>query len=309
MRILSVGDINVDVILRSRFPPRGKQVVIEDYQVHGGGCAANFALACAKLGTRVRLAGKVGRDHWGQFVLEELRRAGVDVTDVVISGETKTGITYAIVEETERSFITYRGGNVEFSIADISLKKIHGDVVHFPSFFLLENLRPHYSRLMETAKSKGALVSFDTGWDPFNQWRSTKYLLETLESADVFLPNLGEARMITGKLGAGPKELARRLLKMGPEVVCIKMGERGVVAADRKGLCRIPSFSVEVVDTTGAGDVFDAAFVIDYSNTGELSHAGKFASAAAAISITGPGWARYPEASEVREFIRNCGCL
>ena len=286
MRVLSIGDINVDIILRSGFPPRGKQIVIDDYQVYGGGCATNFALACARLGAKTKLMGKIGDDHWGKLLLKKLRENGVNTGDISVSSDIKTGITYAIVDEEERSFITFRGGNAHFSITDIPLEKIRGDIVHIPSFFLLESLRPHYRRLMKLAKSNGALVSFDTGWDPFNRWRKTRYLLDYLKNANVFLPNLAEARMITGKTKASPKELAERLLKMGPEIVCIKLGKNGSLVADHGGTHKIEPFEVEIVDTTGAGDVFNAAFMLGYLKTKDISHSGRFASAAAAISIT-----------------------
>ena len=307
MRVVSIGDANVDIILRSRMPPRGKQVVIEDYEVHGGGCATNFALACSRLGAKVKLVGKIGADHWGRFLLDELRKNGVDISSMVISRNVKTGVTYAIVEKGERSFITFRGGNAQLSLQDIREKDIVGDVVHIPSFFLLENLRPHYPRLMKLARSRGALVSFDTGWDPFGLWRRTDHLLEAIANCDVMFPNLVEARMITGRKAAGPKELVQRLMKMGPKIVCIKMGDRGSAVGEAGRLCRIPAFPVEVVDTTGAGDVYNAAFVLAYLRTHDIVLAGHFASAAAAISVTGAGWAKYPRLSDVNGFLRSRG--
>jgi len=307
VRVVSIGDINVDIILRSGFPPRGKQVVVDDYKVYGGGCATNFALACARLGVKTKLIGRIGDDYWGKSLLKKLRENGVNTADVVISKDTKTGVTYAIVDEEERSFISYRGGNAHLSITDIPLEKIQADVVHIPSFFLLQSLRPHYQKLMKHAKSGGALVSFDTGWDPFNRWRKTKYLFDALRNANVFLPNLDEARMITGKLAASPKELAERLLKMGPEIVCVKLGKNGSVVADHGGTRKIQPFTVEVIDSTGAGDVFNAAFMVGYLKTKDIVRSGIFANAAAAISITGPGWAKYPHASEVNGFLRSYG--
>jgi len=305
--VLCIGDANIDVILRTRFPPRGKQVVISDYQVYGGGCATNFALACSRLGASVRLIGKIGKDHWGAFLVEKLRKNKVDVSEMVISKYVKTGVTFAIIEDEERSFITFRGGNASLSIQDIPLKKLMANIVHIPSFFLVESLRPHYAKLMKLARSRGAIISFDTGWDPFGLWRKTPHLLRTLQSTDVFLPNLDEARRITGRISEGPKKLARRLLTMGPKIVCIKMGCRGSVVAEGTRVYRIPAFSVETVDSTGAGDVYNAAFMLAYFKTRDVLRSARFASAAAAISVTGPGWERYPYRSDVNGFLRTHG--
>jgi ribokinase len=251
--------------------------------------------------------GKIGADYWGRFLIERLRREGVDTSKMVVSPHVRTGVTYAIVEGAERSFITFRGGNASFSIQDIDLREVKADIVHIPSFFLLEALRPHYAELMNRARSRGALVSFDTGWDPFGLWRKTPHLMNALANADVFLPNLDEARKITGLTGADPKKLAFKLLRMGPKIVCIKMGPRGSLVSDGTRARRIPAFPVEVVDSTGAGDVYDAAFMLAYSKTRDVFSSARFASAAAAISVTGAGWERYPGFSDVNGFLRSRG--
>jgi ribokinase len=306
IKVLSVGDVNVDVILRSGRPPKGKQVFLKDYEVHGGGCAANFSLACARLGAKVKLLARVGDDHWGSFVLQELEKNGVDVQDVKVAEGKKTGVTFALVEGVERSFITYRGENSVFSADDFNISDIRADIAHFPSFFLLEGQQSKLPQLMELVKERGALVSFDTGWDPFGVWSKNKILAATLKKVDVFLPNLDEAREIL-KSRAGDSSLTKKLLGRGLKAVTIKEGERGSFVADCEKSARVPPFKVDVVDTTGAGDVFNAAFMLSYFKTKDVALAGRFANAAAAISVTGAGWAKYPKASEVNAVLRSSG--
>ncbi|MDI6883868.1 MAG: carbohydrate kinase family protein [Hadesarchaea archaeon] len=95
MKILAIGDVNVDLILPLCMPKIGKQVAVDDFQAHGGGCAANFALACAKLGAKSKLVGRVADDVFGESVLKELNKHGVDTRDVVVSRGGKTGVTVA----------------------------------------------------------------------------------------------------------------------------------------------------------------------------------------------------------------------
>lgn len=307
MKVLAIGDVNVDFILPFRMPKIGEQVIVCDFQIHGGGCAANFAIACAKLGAQSKLVGRVARDQFGKFVVEKLSEAGVDVQDVVVSEKGKTGVTFALVGDAERSFITYRGENAIFSSKDIDIKKVSANLVHLPSFFLLEKLQPSYPQLIDSFKSAGALISFETGWDPFG-WRPSKLkaIKKILRSVDIFLPNLSEAeRIIGGSLFRKGKEslLARELLDFGVKVVAIKEGAKGCFVYDGSNAARIPAFKVKVVDTTGAGDVFDAAFLLEFLRGHDVLRAGKFANAAAAISVTGAGWSRYPTLNQVNKFL------
>ncbi len=307
MRILAIGDINVDIILRSGPPHKGKQVVINDYDVYGGGCATNFSYACAKLGAKVKLIGRVGGDYWGNHVIQELDGAGVDVCDVNLVKSGKTGVTFALVENLERSFISFRGENARFSAKDMQ-KEFRGfDLVHIPSFFLLESLQQDYAGLMRKAKEDGALVSFDTGWDPFGRWSGNKALPPALKMADFFLPNLDEARKILGKPKASESEAANGFLRTGLKAVAIKNGARGSFVADGKNSAKIPAFKVGVVDTTGAGDVFNAAFMVSYLSGNDVVVAGRFANAAAALSVTGAGWAKYPKLADVNALLRSSG--
>lgn len=307
MKVLAIGDVNVDLILPFHMPKRGKQVIVGDFQIHGGGCAANFSLACANLGAQSKLVGRVGDDVFGEFVLKELNKYGVDTRDVVTSEGGKTGVTVALIRGAERSFITYRGENAAFSRRDIGIGKIDADLVHIPSFFLLEKLRPSYVELAKAAKKSGAVVSFDTGWDPFRKWDRTKFLIKTLENFDIFLPNIDEARAILGLHRGGEVQLARKFLNLGIKAVAIKEGERGSFVTNGSKFARIRPFKTKVVDSTGAGDVFNAAFLMAYLGSNDIVTAGRFANAAAAISLTGTGWSRYPTLTQVTQFLRKRG--
>jgi len=307
MWVLAIGDINVDIIARTKMPHKGKQVVPRDFEFHGGGCAANFAFACARLGAKSKIVGKVGADFFGDLVLDELRKGSVDVRDVAVT-EGRTGITFAMSEKEERSFVTFRGENANFVERDIPLTRLDYDIVHMPAFFLLEKLRPSFSKLATRARNQGAFTSIDTGWDPFGKWSETEFLLDAIKSFDVFMPNLEEARSILGAPVAKERTLMERLFRLGPKVVVLKKGEKGSIVGEKgKKLLRVPPFRVKAVDTTGAGDVFGAAFMMAYLNSKDVEAAARFASAAASISVSGVGWSSYPTWDQVNNVLRKSG--
>ncbi|MDI6884501.1 MAG: carbohydrate kinase family protein, partial [Hadesarchaea archaeon] len=233
----------------------------------------------------------------------------VDTRDVVVSEGGATGVTVALVEGAERSFITYRGENAKFSMRDVSPNRLDADLIHLPSFFLMEKLRPKYSELIGLVRKKtGGIISFDTGWNPFGWRREVRSLKNVLRQVDIFLPNLDEAKGILAR-GKHRKEgiLVRRLLDFGLKVVAMKMGDRGVLISDRCKSISIPAFKVKTVDTTGAGDVFNAALAVAYLKGRDIAEAGKFASAAAALSTTGAGWSKYPTLKQVNDFLKQRG--
>jgi ribokinase len=129
-------------------PDLGKQVITKDFQTHGGGCSANFAMQCARLGMDIQLFGKVGDDVFGTFVLVELEDNKVDTKNVLLT-DRKTGVTVAMVQGIYRSFVTFRGENATYTIKDIDLTKIEADLVHLPSYFLLDGLRYDYGHLID----------------------------------------------------------------------------------------------------------------------------------------------------------------
>jgi len=195
--------------------------------MHGGGCSANFSLACSRLGMETQLFGKVGDDAFGRYVLLELEDNGVDTANVLLT-DKRTGVTFAMVQGIERSFITFQGENASFCLDDIDVSRIHADIVHLPSYFLMDGLRHDYIKLIGVMHAAGIRVSFDTGWDPRGFIDETiSPLMEILPRVDLFMPNIDEARGIL-RLGpdAGPEKAAGMLADMGIKAVVVKMGER-----------------------------------------------------------------------------------
>ena len=297
----AIGDINVD-ILTSRikdFPEKDSQILIDNFEIASGGCAANFAKALSLLGLKTRLIAKAGDDELGKFALKSLKSVDLKVS---LSKNKKTATTLAIpFTDDTRSFLTYPGANSEFSMKDVTFRNIEGYYLHIASFFL-QGLKEHTSEILKYAHDKNMLTTFDTGWDP-RGWSSkdTKLVRKVLKDVDVFFPNLREGQRITG--AKEKEEIGKRLLALGPKIVALKLGKKGSYIATEKDRVFIPPFKVKSIDTTGAGDVFDAAFVYGHFNKWSLEKTGRFANAAAALSTLDYGSRGYPNQKEVRNLI------
>lgn len=266
-----------------------------------GGNGAIFAVAAARLGMACTLAGRVGRDFLGDWLLGRLREEGVD-TKLVKRGAKGTSSTVALVHEKgERAFLHYLGSSASVKAGD--LQALPGcRWLHFSSMFLLPGLSPKaIGKALEKARKAGARTSLDVAWDAKGKWD----LGGCLEHADYFLANIDEASAITGEKSV--HDIARRLFGMGARNIVIKMGAAGSFVSGRDcGDFEAPPFKVEPVDSTGAGDVFNAALVWAMMRGMELRKGAMLANAAGALKVTAVGGtAGAPTAAELLAFIRN----
>jgi sugar/nucleoside kinase (ribokinase family) len=304
--ITVIGDANVDVITSkiSSYPEKDAQILVQNMGISSGGCAANFAKAISRLGLNTRLIAKLGDDLFKDFVIKSLEREGIDLH--ITKGKSKTGITFAITfQDNSRSFITYPGANSELSVEYINLKLIEGKYLHIASFFL-QGLRERTLDLLKYAHSKGMITTFDTGWDPHG-WREkdVKLIRKVLSEVDIFFPNVREGQAITQL--KDKEDICEELLSLGPQIIALKLGSKGsfIATKEDKECSFIPPYKIEtekVVDTTGAGDVFNAAFVYGHFHSWNLERIGKFANILAALSTLGYGSENYPTLKEVKRL-------
>ncbi len=297
MDVTSVGDVNVDILSSAikDYPARDGQELVDGIYMSTGGCSANFSKAAALLGLDVRFIGRLGCDFFGEYVRKDLSE--IPNLDLRILDGERTGATIAIAfKDFTRSFLTYPGANSGLRMKDVDYDLISGRYLHVASFFL-QGLRKETKKLLDYAHGKGMRVSFDTGFDP-SGWKKADVSLvrKTLTAVDIFFPNQSEARAITGL--KDKDDVCDALLDMGPGIVGLKMGKNGSYICTRDCRVRFPAYKVKVVDTTGAGDVFDAAFVYGHSKGWDLKEIGRFAGSAAAISTTGYGSLGYPSCED-----------
>src|ERR1035437_10147927 len=259
MKILIAGELNPDLILRNyqTFPHPGKEVLVEDLLLTLGSSSAICAVGLARLGDRVTFAANVGADTYGDYCLGLLEREGIDVSHVNRRADLKTGITVSITSSKDRALVTYPGAISSLRAEDLP-KGIFAGYRHFhvSSYFLQDGLRPGLKRLFAAARKADLSTSLDTGYDPSEQWSAD--LVDTLREVDVFLPNESEIQCITKRqdvvdgLGA---------LDNGHTLVVGKLGKEGCIALQHGALVKVDAFPIQAVDTTGAGDSFDAGFL------------------------------------------------
>lgn len=261
--VFTVADMCVDLMLAGNVRPQFHQIeqIIGDYFVELGGSANIFATQMAKLGARVGVIGWVGRDAFGQFVMEKLRSLNVDTSHVKAHPTLKTGLGVALTEPEDRAILTYLGTIDACQPEDLpEYPTSTSHHWHIASYFLLATLRPFWKRWISRCKQAGLTISLDTNWDPEDRWEG---VLDLLPMVDVFLPNEAEALRLTGQVDV--KEAGERLGRLGP-VVVIKRGEKGAIAIKdgKTWEIRPEDFQgqpVEIIDSVGAGDNFDAGFM------------------------------------------------
>jgi sugar/nucleoside kinase (ribokinase family) len=303
-RVLVVGELNVDMIVSGldSFPRLAQEIIAADLQMVLGSSSAICAAGLARLGAEVDFLGKVGNDYFGDLVTGGLRELGVGTRYVIRDPAVRTGITISLTYAQDRALVTYLGSIAALRLTDIQTSILKAcDHLHVGSYFLQKGLQPELHDLFDMAHRTGLTTSLDTGWDPEEKWGGDK-LLEVLALVDVFFPNEEEACAIAGASNA---ELALRELDQRAMLVVLKQGAEGAMALHAGEIVRSPSFKVDVVDTTGAGDSFDAGFLFAHIVQGQpLEDALRFANACGALSTTAyGGTAAQPTLQQVLEML------
>ena len=309
--VLVIGELNVDLIVSGlpSLPVLGRDLICTGITRALGSSSAIFARALAGLGAWVAFMGKVGDDEDGRFMLAQLAELGIELEHVVVDPAVQTGVTISLTYAEDKAQVTYPGSIAAYGLAEVDLSALSGTGqgcghLHMASMYLQTALRPAFPSLLGRAKAAGLTTSLDPGWDPAVRWGAD--LDEALAAVDILFVNEHEARAITGAASAveGARELARR----APLVVA-KLGAHGAALAAGESLVTVPPYPVRVVDTTGAGDSFDAGFIYSYVVDGRpVAQALRFANACGAIAVTRLGGASsVPTAAEVEAFLAEAG--
>ena len=257
-----IGCVQADVVMSpvTDLPAPGGTLLTEQTTVRVGGAGANAALASVEAGMEVRLMGCIGDDQLGGWMRDQLVRAGLADELAVIAGET-SGLTVVLESPArDRTFLTYLGVNARWEAAMIPDDALVCDNLLLCDYFVAPRLRGDTARrLLETARAHGARTLFDTTWDPDGfSGASRAEVRELLPSVDVFLPNEVEACALADRDG-DPTQAARDLQAVSGGWVVVKRGPRGCFAVGPDAVeIAVPAPAVDVADTTGAGDAFNA---------------------------------------------------
>jgi sugar/nucleoside kinase (ribokinase family) len=302
--VLVVGEINPDLILQGyhAFPAAGKEVLVDDFVMTLGSASAICAMGLARLGDAVAFVGKVGADPWGRFCVDTMAGAGIDVRRVVHDPALKTGVTVSITSPRDRALVSFIGAIGSLRAADVGEDAFVGARhLHVSSYFLQEGLRPGLRSLFARARAAGLTTSLDPGFDPSERWNHD--LRETLAEVDLFFPNDLELRALT-RTDAVPEALRR--LAGGRVRTVAKLGAQGCAAIGDDGrMLQVPAYSVEPVDTTGAGDSFNAGFLHAWLARRPLEECLRWGAACGSLSTRGlGGTARQASKEEAERLLR-----
>ncbi|WP_174801927.1 carbohydrate kinase family protein [Martelella limonii] len=252
--VLCVGRIYCDLIFTglSRLPVLGREVFADALTIAAGGGAFISAAHFADVGRHAALVGRLGHDPMSVVVEGQLGESGVDLAFLERADDAGPQITVASVIGSERAFLTRRAGPAEPATLDAALTWPKARHLHIAEYATLAEMPD----LVTRAKASGLTVSLDPSWD--DALIGDQALVANCRGVDLFLPNLEEAREITGE--SVPGAMLAALQPHFPSVV-IKAGGEGAYAGTPDGMLHNPAENVPVTDTTGAGDAFNAGFV------------------------------------------------
>jgi ribokinase len=288
--VLVVGALHLDVVVDApHLPALDETVVGQAVAYRFGGKGGNQAVAAARMGARVAMAGRVGRDQFGAQILAAIDSAGVDRSGVVVA-DGASGMSVAIVDAA--------GDYGAVIVSGVNLQ-IDGAMVAVPAgtrVVLLQNEVPEAVNLAVVEKATGAQVIL-------NAAPARDVAEALLARVDVLVVNRGEASALADT--DDPVEAAQRLRTRGPGVVIVTLGAEGLVMASRDGVVRMPAPGVSVASTHGAGDAFTGALAAELARGEALPEALRFAQGCAALTVaTAPDQRFRLTADTVREFLK-----
>jgi sugar/nucleoside kinase (ribokinase family) len=299
--ILVPGEINPDLILSGNVTPAFGQVekLVDSAELTVGSSSAIFACGAARLGLKVAFVGVCGAELFGRFMLDEISSHGVDVSNVIIDPALQTGLSVILNRGSDRAILTHPGAIGRLQAGQVSNGLLQeARHLHIASYFLQSGLRPGLPNLFQRARSLGLSTSLDTNWDPSGEWSG---LEELLGRVDVFLPNENEAMALTG---APAIDTALHALGQKCKSVAVKLGASGAIACRGEEIAQAGALPIQVVDTIGAGDTFDAGFLYGFLNDWSLDQTLSLAVACGSLSTrSAGGTAAQPTLDEAMNYV------
>lgn len=270
--VIVLGDLNVDIILSGIQDDIsfGKEVLATNHVKKVGGSAANVASMLSMNGCPTQLFGQVGNDFDGKYLLQSLRESGVKIETISCSVSEPTGITVSLTYSHDRMYISHLGTVASTKLEDLQDGYlIAGAHLHLTSYFLQKGLQPSMGELLQQAKQTGMSTSLDPGGDPSGEW-DISCLEKFFQYLDWFMPNADEIMAITKT-----QEVGKAIDIFSHEVmgVVVKTGADGAIVRHKGTIEHYPGITVKAIDTTCAGDCFDAGFLYGLSNENSVSEA------------------------------------
>jgi len=295
--IVVVGSINMDLVVRApRLPQLGETLLGGDFHTFPGGKGANQAVACARLGAKVKLIGKVGKDSFGDELLGGLAANGVEINAIEIVSETSSGVALiTVVTSGDNAIVVSPAANSQITCADIWK---HEKLIQEASVLVLQLECPMEAveTAMDVARKNGVPVVLNPApAQPLSE--------SLLQKVDYLIPNQSELASLTREqdIEAG----IRQLLDKGVSRIIVTLGEQGVLFTEDGKIIHLHSYPVQAVDTTAAGDAFVGAFAVGLSEGKTMLEAVQMGNAAGALAVQKAGaQPSLPSRAELTQFMQ-----
>jgi ribokinase len=304
-KFLVIGDLCVDVFMQvAAYPAEGGDGTVQRMHQHAGGSAANTAIALARLGGAPILLTHTGKDTWAQQVLPVLQQSGVVVDHIVQEENAKTGLTFLVVsQDAERTMFTYRGANRNLQPEEIN-EELFEDVcgLHISSYACLA--QPQSEAVLKAvglAQQRDVTISLDVGVEPASM--AGDLIRQLLPSLSLIILGDPEAIAITNK--SNLPDALNALIESGVKLIGLKLGKAGCRLLSKDQDINLNGFSVEAIDSTGAGDAFCAGMLHGITHQWSQKMSGTFANALGALVTTRWGAGEeLPTLKEVLAFLQ-----
>lgn len=309
MKVYAIGNLTLDIIINPVIDklPWGIEMTVDNLSYRTAGNLSNVIIPLKKVMVDPIVMGNIGNDENGKKILRDLNNIGLKTTLIDINKEEITSVTVALVrEDGERTFLTYPGQlkYVDKNFLNKSLRKIENNsIVILCSLFQFPNLKINdVIYFFKKLKELNCITLLDTGWDPHDWGIDTiSDIKKLLNHTDIFLPNLEEARSITKT--NDELKIINTLIGAGAKNIIIKKGSKGSLSVFNRNIIETRPYVTSCVDTTGAGDAFNAYIVyslsenIPYYKMLEIANAG-------ASYVVSRLKNRYPTLNDINNIIK-----
>ena len=259
-----------------------------------GGDTSNCAISAARQGVKVAYLSAVGDDQFGKIAIDTWLTEGIDVSQVFVDPNSPTGIYFIDPVPKGRNFTYYRAGSAASRMSSISSSQTilsRTAILHLSAITQAISIAPNEPSFeaIDIVKKNGGRISYDTNLR-LNLWgleEARRVINKTLTQADILLPSLDEAQILTGL--DNKEDILNFYLQFEPEILALKCGSEGAIVICEGRKEYIPALNVNAIDTSGAGDTFAGAFLAQIIQGESPFEAARFAVVASGISVQGYG--------------------
>ncbi|MEM2917461.1 MAG: carbohydrate kinase family protein [Candidatus Bathyarchaeia archaeon] len=297
--VVGFGALNVDKLYRvNKIAGKDEESFIKNFKQACGGSAANTIVGLARLGLKVGYIGKIAQDIEGKLLLKDFEKEGVNIDGIIVSKKGRSGVVLGFVDENgERALYVDPGVNSTIQYEEINVKYAENTSFLHLTSFVGETSFETQKRLVKKIPSS-VKVSLDPG--TIYARKGLTSLESIIKRCFVLFLNEIEMKLLTGK---GYREGAEMFVEMGVDIVAVKLGAKGCYVTDGKEACHVEPFKAKVVDTTGAGDAFNAGFLYGLLKGKNLRECGRLGNFVASKCIEKIGARRgLPYAHELKDF-------